>query len=1566
RIKNIFILRKQIVEYTNKHPTSGRNKAFLTLGAKIDAILFNSKMQSAKNAIILLAEKQPEMATRLYEIAVRESQGTHTGLTNMMHDLINEDGYLAPLKGFEGKIPDRSLLNFDPTYHISMGDQFDECKTKLLQAQSNGELRRVYINESTRSFTIGYSYEEMASFRAGGSDNSQYFSYMLSEVGGKHNGTDRSKELNWLDNCADKNFLKKLQISRLDQIESIYQRNQNIDFASWDSKYSDVSRDSINRELDQHGDVDGQLSVLLRVNQGLLIGEVHGSQEEGRRFVIEKIAELKRHGVTTIGLEHLRRDNIQPLIDDYYKSGIMSPDLNTFLTVKGVKKIVTTAFENKIKIVCLDDNSTSRSSGGHSLMYRVGSANNVAIDILKQIPAKEKFVVIYGGAHLTSHVGMVSPVSGISHQMKLPILKVDSNNRFTVNKDDLTQRIIYPGNNTTDSSRIVFPATLSDTNTKRNTRQSVDNWEVANAKSSVSVNFSQYNGKIIVQLENDPIAAKAAANLAAKHPGSILVQLDSDGQYRVISGDPTSLQGNIRWQLVGHGRDNSNGQGNQTMANSSPVELAARVKNLQDKLDDKYPIKSTPNYISLVGCTLVDKTHQHDFARQFITALNNQGIQADVAARSSRVLINEQGQKITLDADGNFRHKANEDKVILRLNKEQQIETVSEKVRNNIHVSEIDIHRVGAKDIDLPAGGAIGRNTEEFSPPERKKRIDTLAPSTDNNQAVSYSGNINIQIGDNEFTSINYGTSNLGIKVGHGGFKTLVFGDNNIMIHIGDGMSKHSVNIGGYQAFEGVQVFMGTRNISFNHGHSNDLIFMTEKTVLSPPLVNPFDGSTRVCVALENIANEGNGGDWLQAQAQQWTLAGAKRYLNDLSALDSTSSVDYNSLIDIDSQLIRSGRGLKSDINATLNKKYNQWLGKQSTEGNISQVKTTKADKLRKLNDTLVFNIAVGGQGADIIVTNSNWNFTFGDNIASIMDVNLGSLFAISTQQVTKSGRVKTTMTYSIDDMPRQIKNQLINKLSLVESDMTLGDIFGVDYDAEGNIVSRTGEDIDGEKVLKEMLEVVAEFGGEKLKTLSDPQKLLNGLKANLNMGENAITSFAQTHGLQDKAPDEVGETATVNASGSTTTQPPEKTDQTFGFNSLNLPNLFATLFNKDKQTEMEEMGNNLKQNMTKDLLNMEEKTFDFLRNSGFLRGDGDLNWSLGNYNFTLGGHGNDLGAYLGDNNNFWGGKGDDTFYGMGISNVFTGGQGNDTGVLMGRENTMFGGAGDDITVLAGRINHADLGAGNDKAFIFGEAGTANMGDGDDYVVIAGNYNRTDGEQGQDYVVLMGNNNVAKLGEGNDHCVVFGNENTVSGDQGSDTIKLMGYSSVILGSDGNDHLIADVISKFSEFLGGEGDDILELGGYQNQFSGLDGVDSFIVSTSVIDCTVTDISREDKILINNVSWRDLWLQRNGYDLTILVRRPITDDSAQGDFERVGSVTFNDYFNGKRAAIVVSDKGINADPGGYEALADSAIDGLVQNMNNFSVSDEKSSFIGQMDTQIQQQIAGLWANTTRNAA
>ena len=63
------------------------------------------------------------------------------------------------------------------------------------------------------------------------------------------------------------------------------------------------------------------------------------------------------------------------------------------------------------------------------------------------------------------------------------------------------------------------------------------------------------------------------------------------------------------------------------------------------------------------------------------------------------------------------------------------------------------------------------------------------------------------------------------------------------------------------------------------------------------------------------------------------------------------------------------------------------------------------------------------------------------------------------------------------------------------------------------------------------------------------------------------------------------------------------KPERAFGFNALNLPNLFATMFSKDKQVEMASLVSNLKQNLTADLLNMKDKTFDFLRNSGHLQG---------------------------------------------------------------------------------------------------------------------------------------------------------------------------------------------------------------------------------------------------------------------------------------------------------------------------------------------------------------------------
>ncbi|EJP4174899.1 MARTX multifunctional-autoprocessing repeats-in-toxin holotoxin RtxA [Vibrio vulnificus] len=1099
--------------------------------------------------------------------------------------------------------------------------------------------------------------------------------------------------------------------------------------------------------------------------------------------------------------------------------------------------------------------------------------------------------------------------------------------------------------------------------------QNVNDWERVVVTPTADGGETRFDGQIIVQMENDAVAAKAAANLAGKHPeSSVVVQLDSDGNYRVVYGEPSKLDGKLRWQLVGHGRDDSENN-NTRLSGYSADELAVKLAKFQQSFNQAENVSSKPDHISIVGCSLVSEDKQKGFGHQFINAMDANGLRLDVSVRSSELAVDETGRKHTKDANGNWVQKAESNKVSLSWNEQGDVVTKDERIHNGIAEGDIDLSRIGISDVDEPARGAIGDNKDVFDAPEKRK-AETETSSSSANNKLSYSGNIQVNVGDGEFTAVNWGTSNVGIKVGTGGFKSLAFGDNNVMIHIGNGESKHSFDIGGYQALEGAQMFIGNRNVSFNKGRSNDLIVMMDKSIPTPPLVNPFDGAARISGVLQSIATSGEGKDWLAAQEQQWTLSGAKKFVKDMSGLDQSSSVDYTSLVELDSQNERSSRGLKHDAEAALNKQYNQWL---SGNGNNDTSKLSRADKLRQANEKLAFNFAVGGQGADIQVTTGNWNFMFGDNIQSILDTNLGSLFGLMTQQFSATGQAKTTFTYTPEDLPRQLKNKLLGQLAGVGAETTLADIFGVDYTASGHIVSRNGEAVDGVAILKEMLEVIGEFSGDQLQAFVDPTKLVNSLEAGINMGADGIKSFAETHGLKEKAPEEEESKPSVSLNGESlnstqgatvadgSTETTEKPDRAFGFNSLNLPNLFATIFSQDKQKEMKSLVANLKENLTADLLNMKEKTFDFLRNSGHLQGDGDINLSLGNYNFNWGGDGKDLGAYLGDNNNFWGGRGDDVFYATGTSNIFTGGEGNDMGVLMGRENMMFGGDGNDTAVVAGRINHVFLGAGDDQSFVFGEGGEIDTGSGRDYVVTSGNFNRVDTGDDQDYSVTIGNNNQVELGAGDDFANVFGNYNRINASAGNDVVKLMGYHAVLNGGEGEDHLIAAAISKFSQFNGGEGRDLMVLGGYQNTFKGGTDVDSFVVSGDVIDNLVEDIRSEDNIVFNGIDWQKLWFERSGYDLKLSILRDPASDSDQAKFEHIGSVTFSDYFNGNRAQVIIAmgEKDATGERE-YTTLSESAIDALVQAMSGFDPQAGDNGFIDNLDSKSRVAITTAWAD------
>ncbi|HDY8226052.1 TPA: MARTX multifunctional-autoprocessing repeats-in-toxin holotoxin RtxA [Vibrio vulnificus] len=1562
-----FELNKKINAYIAEHPTSGRNQALTQLKEQVTSALFIGKMQIAQAGIDAIAQTRPELAARIFMVAIEEANGKHVGLTDMMVRWANEDPYLAPKHGYKGETP--SDLGFDAKYHVDLSEHYADFKQWLEASQSNGLLSKATLDESTKTVHLGYSYQELQDLT--GVESVQMAFYFLKEAAKKADPiSGDSAEMILLKKFADQSYLSQLDSDRMDQIEGIYRSSHETDVDAWDRRYSGKGYDELTNKLASATGVDEQLSVLLDDRKGLLIGEVHGSDVNGLRFVNEQMDALKKQGVTVIGLEHLRSDLAQPLIDRYLATGVMSSELSAMLKTKHLDvALFENARANGMRIVALDANSSARPNvqgTEHGLMYRAGAANNIAVEVLQNLPDGEKFVAIYGKAHLQSHKGIEGFVPGITHRLDLPALKVSDSNQFTVEQDDVSLRVVY--DDVANKPKITFKDSLSGANTALH-NQNVNDWERVVVTPTADGGETRFDGQIIVQMENDAVAAKAAANLAGKHPeSSVVVQLDSDGNYRVVYGDPSKLDGKLRWQLVGHGRDDSESN-NTRLSGYSADELAVKLAKFQQSFNQAENVSSKPDHISIVGCSLVSDDKQKGFGHQFINAMDANGLRLDVSVRSSELAVDETGRKHTKDANGNWVQKAESNKVSLSWNEQGDVVAKDERIRNGIAEGDIDLSRIGISDVDEPARGAIGDNKDVFDAPEKRK-AETETSSSSANNKLSYSGNIQVNVGDGEFTAVNWGTSNVGIKVGTGGFKSLAFGDNNVMIHIGNGESKHSFDIGGYQALEGAQMFIGNRNVSFNKGRSNDLIVMMDKSIPTPPLVNPFDGAARISGVLQSIATSGEGKDWLAAQEQQWTLSGAKKFVKDMSGLDQSSSVDYTSLVELDSQNERSSRGLKHDAEAALNKQYNQWL---SGNGNNDTSKLSRADKLRQANEKLAFNFAVGGQGADIQVTTGNWNFMFGDNIQSILDTNLGSLFGLMTQQFSATGQAKTTFTYTPEDLPRQLKNKLLGQLAGVGAETTLADIFGVDYTASGHIVSRNGEAVDGVAILKEMLEVIGEFSGDQLQAFVDPAKLLDSLKAGIKTGADGIQSFAETHGLKEKAPEEEESKPSVSLNGESlnstqgatvadgSTETTETPDRAFGFNSLNLPNLFATIFSQDKQKEMKSLVTNLKENLTADLLNMKEKTFDFLRNSGHLQGDGDINLSLGNYNFNWGGDGKDLGAYLGDNNNFWGGRGDDVFYATGTSNIFTGGEGNDMGVLMGRENMMFGGDGNDTAVVAGRINHVFLGAGDDQSFVFGEGGEIDTGSGRDYVVTSGNFNRVDTGDDQDYSVTIGNNNQVELGAGDDFANVFGNYNRINASAGNDVVKLMGYHAVLNGGEGEDHLIAAAISKFSQFNGGEGRDLMVLGGYQNTFKGGTDVDSFVVSGDVIDNLVEDIRSEDNIVFNGIDWQKLWFERSGYDLKLSILRDPASDSDQAKFEHIGSVTFSDYFNGNRAQVIIAmgEKDATGERE-YTTLSESAIDALVQAMSGFDPQAGDNGFIDNLDSKSRVAITTAWAD------
>lgn len=198
-------------------------------------------------------------------------------------------------------------------------------------------------------------------------------------------------------------------------------------------------------------------------------------------------------------------------------------------------------------------------------------------------------------------------------------------------------------------------------------RDDVDVWSQVkvNSDSESDSKPSHFDGQIILQLEDEPVVMKAAAKLAGKHSAhSVLVQLDSQGKYRVVYGDPHILQEktNLRWQVVGHGSDEGD---TNRLAGYSATELAEKIAALCILLDTEYSVNSKPQHLSLVACSMATRI---DYAKQLALSLKEKQIHTAISARRVQVVVTDNGNKLTQHSTGNWGHKISENKLILRWN----------------------------------------------------------------------------------------------------------------------------------------------------------------------------------------------------------------------------------------------------------------------------------------------------------------------------------------------------------------------------------------------------------------------------------------------------------------------------------------------------------------------------------------------------------------------------------------------------------------------------------------------------------------------------------------------------------------------------------------------------------------------------------------------------------------------------------------------------------------------------------------------------------------------------------
>ncbi|AWK14456.1 hypothetical protein CCS41_08165 [Candidatus Fukatsuia symbiotica] len=435
---------RRLLQDPNQIPYPLYSQVLTELNQQINHMLFSQPLPG-KAYIIDIARQRPSLAAQLYKTAFNEAQGYHPGLTDFLCFWINEDPYLKPLIG---STIEATPMPFEVTFRIPLGESFAQVQAALLQAQASNVMMRAELDQKTKVLSLGYSYQDLSDLATGDAPAAMVFTY-LKEIAERLNAhySDAPFDQLMLNQFADREYLHRLQDTRLAQATRMYYHSRNMDFDTWDRQYSKQGTAALNQGL-RNLAFSEQLALLLQDRPGLLMGE-EGDTITGQRVVIAQIDSLKQRGITTLGLGYLRHDRYQPLIDEYLGSTApMSGELKAILAGKSVdittngikKKSLILLFEiaraKGMKILALGDNNMVRPETENGHIWQAVAANSRVVDILKALPEGEKFVVIHDSRYLTSQQGIDRFIPGLAQRLGLPALAFNANQLQVIADED--------------------------------------------------------------------------------------------------------------------------------------------------------------------------------------------------------------------------------------------------------------------------------------------------------------------------------------------------------------------------------------------------------------------------------------------------------------------------------------------------------------------------------------------------------------------------------------------------------------------------------------------------------------------------------------------------------------------------------------------------------------------------------------------------------------------------------------------------------------------------------------------------------------------------------------------------------------------------------------------------------------------------------------------------------------------------------------------------------------------------------------------------------------------------